>query len=64
MPILQEQKSVMYRMYGMPILQEQKSVMYRMYGMPILQEQKSVKSHFQSFFELPAGHKYKGLLAI
>ena len=31
----------------MPILQEQKSVMYRMYGMPILQEQKSVKSHFR-----------------
>ena len=25
MPILQEQKSVMYRMYGMPILQEQKN---------------------------------------
>ena len=34
----------------MPILQEQKSVMYRMYGMPILQEQKSVKSHFWSGF--------------
>jgi len=31
------------------IAEEQKSVMYRMYGMPILQEQKSVitrKAHF------------------
>jgi len=42
MPILQEQKPVIYRKYGMPILQEQKSVIYRKYGMPILQEQKSV----------------------